>query len=309
MQNTAKHFVLQLGSLASLYLTVSFLVTLLFGVITIMYPDAANGAYERESAHSSVRLGIAMVLVFFPTYVVLTRFVNQQHRQKGGSYSGLTKWLIYISLLVGGGVLLGDLVAVIMTFLEGELTTRFLLKALTVVIVVGSAFFYYMLDARGYWLKREKNSMLYGAGATAIVLLSLVFGFSNIETPTMVREQKLDVTQVNDLGQIQWRVQDYYLLNGSLPKSLGDLGEPEVPKAPDGRPAYEYRVTDGGFELCATFAEESTQTDYYGGTYPVMEKSLIRNPDSWQHGAGEHCFERSISPITPGESPAPTKAQ
>jgi hypothetical protein len=37
--------------------------------------------------------------------------------------------LVYLSLLVGGGVLLGDLVAVILAFLNGEITTRFILKA------------------------------------------------------------------------------------------------------------------------------------------------------------------------------------
>ncbi|MEN9922388.1 MAG: hypothetical protein RL097_665, partial [Candidatus Parcubacteria bacterium] len=39
MENhTAKHFVLQLGSLASLYLSLSFLLVLLFGVINLIFP-------------------------------------------------------------------------------------------------------------------------------------------------------------------------------------------------------------------------------------------------------------------------------
>ena len=43
MENhTAKHFVLQLGSLVSLYLSLSFLIVLIFGVINKMFPDAAD---------------------------------------------------------------------------------------------------------------------------------------------------------------------------------------------------------------------------------------------------------------------------
>lgn len=301
MQNTAKHFVLQLGSLASLYLTLSFLITMLFGVISITYPDAAN-SWETQSAYSQIRLGFAMVIVFFPTYLALTRAVNKLRRKEKGTYTSLTKWLIYLSLLIGGGVLLGDLVAVIMTFLEGELTQRFLLKALTVLIVVGSAFYYYLLDARGHWLKNEKQSLWYGAGMIVVVIVSLGFAVTKIDTPTEVRAQRLDSTQIEHLTQIQWRIMDYYTINKELPESLTDIGEPALPTAPDERAAYEYRVTEEGFELCATFAAESKADQYYSTPYPVMEKGSIKNPDSWQHGDGRVCFERIVNPSSDTDS-------
>lgn len=296
MENhTARHFVLQLGSLASLYLSLSFLLVLVFGIINLMFPDAANGYWETESAHQAVRIGFAMVVVFFPTYLILTRTVNRLRRTEvSGAYLSLTKWLVYLSLLVGGGVLLGDLVAVVMTFLEGELTERFLLKALAVFIVIGAAFYYYILDARGYWLTNEKKSVNFGIGTIVIVLAALGYGLASIEAPSSVREQKLDAQQISDLQQIQWRIQDYYLINQKLPEDLRDLGEPAVPQAPEGREAYRYEATAEGFELCATFSAESGPNEWMGGM-AIMEKSLIRNPDNWQHGAGEACFERVIN--------------
>lgn len=296
MENhTAKHFVLQLGSLVTLYLSLSFLLVLLFGIVNIMFPDAVDGYWQVAGAHSSVRLGIAMVIVFFPTYLALTRAVNKLRRQEtGGAYLSLTKWLVYLSLLVAGLVLLGDLVAVIMAFLEGELTQRFLLKALAVFVVIGSAFHYYVLDARGYWLKNEQKSIRFAIGTLLVVFASLAYGFANIETPTEVREQKLDATQVSDLQQIQYRIQDYYVTNNQMPESLEALGEPAVPQAPENRPAYRYTVTSEGFELCATFKEASSPDEWIG-TMAIMEKSLIRNPDNWQHGTGEVCFERVIN--------------
>ncbi|MEN9921001.1 MAG: hypothetical protein RL538_894 [Candidatus Parcubacteria bacterium] len=297
MENhTAKHFVLQLGSLVSLYLSLSFLLVMAFGVINIMFPDAANGYWETESAHQSVRFGIAMVIVFFPTYLVLTRRVNELRRkEEAGAYLSLTKWLVYLSLLIGGGVLLGDLATVIMTFLEGELTQRFILKAAAVFIAVGAAFHYYILDARGFWLKNKEKSVQFAAGVIVVVLASLANAFTMIETPTEVREGKLDQTQVTDLQQIQYRIQDYYVVNEKLPDTLATLGEPTVPTAPEGRPAYRYGIVESGFELCATFAQESTENEFMGTPAVMMEKGLIRNPDSWQHGVGETCFERIIN--------------
>jgi hypothetical protein len=303
MENhTAKHFVLQLGSLVSLYLSLGFLLTLLFGIINIMFPDATNDYWMVESAHSNVRLGIAMVIVFFPTYLVLTRLVNNMRRtEKDGEYLSLTKWLVYLSLLVGGGVLLGDLVAVIMYFLEGEITQRFILKAFAVLVVVGAAFHYYILDSRGFWLKNEQKSVMFAMGTIVAVIAALGFGFANIETPTAVREQKLDATQVSDLQQIQWRVQDYAMTNKKLPESLDQLGEPVTPTAPEDRPAYRYSVTTEGFELCATFNQKSTEAEmmYGSAAMPTDTKMMIQNPDNWQHGTGEACFKRVVTKDLP----------
>ena len=160
--HTAKHFVVQLGSLISLYLSLAFFLVLAFGFINLLFPDSLDGVWQLENAASNVRLGFAMVVVFFPTYLVLTRLVNKNRRaSQDTNYLGLTKWLIYLSLLIAGLTLLGDMVAVIMGFLEGELTQRFLLKALAVAVVTGAAFFYYLKDAQGYWLTREKLSYTY----------------------------------------------------------------------------------------------------------------------------------------------------
>lgn len=298
MENhTAKHFVLQLGSLLSLYLSIGFLLTLLFGIITVQFPDAANGYWETESAQGQIRLGIAMVLVFFPTYLVLTRTVNTLRRtETNGAYLNLTKWLVYLSLLVGGGVLLGDLVAVIMSYLEGELTERFLLKAFSVFLVVGAAFHYYILDARGYWLTREDKSIMFAFGAGLVVLAALGYGFTQAGSPREARELRLDAKQVQDLQSIQWNIETYIYENKRVPASLTDLSL-SVPQAPEGRPAYEYVPTSEGFELCATFANDSINQE---PTFPTRfedQKIQIFNENNWEYKAGFSCFARTVQVI------------
>lgn len=297
MENTARNFVLQLGSLIALYITLSALISVMFGVINIKFPDPIEGYWQYEGAEQMIRFGVALLIVFFPTYVVLTRLVNTIRRKEIGTYLMLTKWLVYLSLLVGGGILLGDLVSVIWFYLDGEITTRFLLKAATLLVAIGVAFFYYILDARGYWNSHEKEGIQFAVGAGIIVAIVLGFGFMNSSTPNEVREARLDERQINDLGVMQTRIESYYQLNTALPENIELAFEGiDIPAAPENRPAYKYTyVNPTTFELCATFNSKSQMSqDYSTGYYDGM---LIKNAYDWNHGTGLVCFKRSINPI------------
>lgn len=300
MENhTARDFALQLGALISLYVSLSFLLVLLFGIINVSFPNPSEGYYVIQSAQSSIRMAVAALVVFFPTYILLTRTVNRIRRLSGvDHYLVVTKWLVYLSLLAGGAVLLGDLVAVIMTFLEGDITTRFVLKALSVLFVVGAAFKYYLFDARGHWITHEGLSVIYGLVSFAVVLTSVAYGLVVIDSPAVVREMKLDEKEIMDLQDIQSRIQDHvYQTNGELPMTYEELYPADVPAAPEGRDAYEYIVTDIGFSLCATFGEASQNTDSMARSVPVIaEKGQFYVSQNWEHPAGRYCFERIISP-------------
>ena len=296
--NTAKNFSLQLGSLASLYLSLAFFLVLVFGMINLIFPDSLDSTWQIESSASMVRFGFAMTVVFFPTYLFLTRSVNQQRREsQDGKYLGLTKWLIYLSLLGGGAILLGDMVAIIMGFLEGELTTRFILKALAVLVVTGSAFFYYIKDAQGYWIKKKKQSVVCAYLAAAVILTTLATSLAYIETPTEVRARSADEQQIQDLRNIQWSIEDSLRENAQLPITLENLRDGrQIPEAPESRPAYSYTTTATGFELCATFAHQAREGNLYGRAYHGGEDSTphITNPEDWYHEAGEWCFQREV---------------
>lgn len=293
---TPKHFALQLGSLLSLYLSLSFLIVLLFGMINLKFPDITEGYYLIEQASNNVRLGIAMVVVFFPTYLILTRFVNKTRRSEvSEQYLTLTKWLIYLSLVIGIGALLIDLVIVIMTYLNGEVTPRFIYKAASVLVVIGAAVHYYVLDARGYWIKNESQSILYAIGAFLFAFVIVAFGFANIETPAAVREMKIDQTEITDLQTIQYKIEEHLGTTKTLPATLTDaFGEFDAPTAPEGRTAYTYVVTAAGFELCAEFARDSTMDEFMSGP-KFDQQALIGNANDWQYKAGNYCFKRIVT--------------
>ena len=293
--NNAKHFALQLGALITLYVSLGSLIALLFGIITISFPDVINAYYEHEGATTSIRWGIALLVVFFPAYVTLTRMINVNRRATGASYLSITKWLIYLSLVVGGVVLLGDLVSVIYFFLNGDLTVRFLLKALSVLGVVGLAFTYYMLDARAYWQTHEAQSKQYGLITGGVILVLIVFGYTQIETPREVRDMRLDTQQINDLTTIQSFIESSYSMNGVLPETLDELSDRNtIPTAPEGRASYSYMKTGTTtFELCATFAVPSSPNQF--PSYTGYTDVGIKNPYDWNHKTGRTCFPRIMN--------------
>ena len=293
--HTPKHFALQLGSLISLYLSLTFLLVLLFGIINLMFPDATENRYLLESASNSVRLGIAMLIVSMPTYLILTRAVNKLRRSEvSDTYLTLTRWLIYLSLIVGIGALLVDLVVIIKTFLEGEVTDRFIFKAAAVIGVIGVAVHYYIFDARGYWLTQESKSIMFAIGAGLVSFTAIGYGFASIDSPATVREIKLDHTQITDLQNIQWKLQDLIASSSTLPDTLTELYEPlPVPTAPETRPAYTYQQTATGFDLCATFSNDALDVqDQFGPKFDAMQP--IQNGNDWYYTKGNFCFHRLI---------------
>jgi len=303
-QNTAKQVVLQLGSLITLFVSLGFFIGLLFSIITLQFPDAADGSWEIQSAKESLRLCFAMVLVFFPAYLGLTRTVNKIRRtEQQTTYTGFTKWLIYLALLLAGLILLSDLVAVILSYLEGDITLRFILKALSVLVVVGSAFIYYLLDAQGYWLQREKLSIWYGVIVTLLIIVGLGYALTFIDSPREVREQRIDQSQLSDLQTMQWQLQNFITVENRVPESLSEVTDVTIPTAPEGRTDYRYEKTETGFMLCATFNTNSQPPDTSFVT-PIDKTAVILNPDQWEYVAGETCFERTVQLAT---VPSPTE--
>jgi hypothetical protein len=92
---------------------------------------------------------IASIIVAFPIFLVVMSFILREVESSPDRLqSGVRKWLTYIALLITAGTMIGDLVVFLTTFLEGELTARFVLKALVVIAIAGSVFWYYLGSLR-----------------------------------------------------------------------------------------------------------------------------------------------------------------
>ena len=60
----------------------------------------------------------------------------------------MRRWLTYLTLAIAAGVLIGDSTNLVYSLLGGEVTARFLLKALTIGSISGTVFVYYLRDLR-----------------------------------------------------------------------------------------------------------------------------------------------------------------
>jgi hypothetical protein len=133
---------------ATLAITAIHFGSLLFELIDKALPDALDEPHEGYSVNA-VRQAIAALVVAFPIYVFLSYRVNAAIRRDPTKRSSrIRKWLTYLTLFIASAVLVGDLSTVIYSLLAGELTTRFILKALTVVLIAGAIFGYYLWDLR-----------------------------------------------------------------------------------------------------------------------------------------------------------------
>jgi hypothetical protein len=298
-----KDFFMYLGGLAALYVSVVSLITLLFQYVNILFPDTLS--YYPEGYSSSVRFAIASLIIVFPLYIVLTRFLNQDLRrnpEKKGLW--IRTWLIFLTLFVGGITIIIDLVVLINTFLGGEVTMRLVLKVLAVLIVVGAAFIYYFLDLKGVWERNEKRSAMFGIGAVLAVLLTIAGGFILTGSPQTQRLLAFDRQKTNDLQTIQYQVVNYWQQKQALPKTLAELEDPisgfRAPFDPQTKEPYGYTVKGKlSFELCGTFNKEAQASDAQGAfARPVMSgygSDALANA-TWEHGVSKQCFARTIDP-------------
>lgn len=143
---SAREAFLYLLLFTALFLSAFHLGAILFELIEKAFPDPAAAAGFSARA---LRWSVSYVVVSFPLYLFLTvRQERELRRDPAKRASKVRKWLTYLTLFVAAGFLVGDLVALIFHFLEGELTVRFLLKVLVVAAIAGTAFGYYLRDLR-----------------------------------------------------------------------------------------------------------------------------------------------------------------
>src|SRR5579872_1936955 len=144
-------------SFTALYISAYNLGALAFHFIDLALPDPASAnlssgfsaAYLRAVVYAQMRGNIAALIVAFPLFLFLFRMVRIAiARDPTKRESRPRKWLTYLTLFIAAAALLGDLSALIYNLLGGELTTRFLLEVLTIGLIAGGAFGYFLIDVR-----------------------------------------------------------------------------------------------------------------------------------------------------------------
>ena len=305
-----KDVFLQLLAIVTLYLSAVAFGTILFQFINLGFPDTLESVYRLDSQRSSLRWGVAALIVVFPIYAWVSWYIGKGIRViKERSEMKSRKWLLNFTLFATAIVIIIDLITLVLHYLEGDLSIRFVLKVFVVLSIAAAIFVYYLWNLRTKGQGNDKRIKAFIYAVVGVVAISLITGFFVAGSPKSERLRRIDERRVSDLVEIQWQIVNFWQAKKELPVSLEDVVDPlrgyDVPTDPETGAAYEYQILDTlTFELCATFIQESNDS----APRIVRSREVFQKTnDTWTHGAGRTCFERTIDPDLYGDDEKPIR--
>jgi hypothetical protein len=311
-------FFLCLGVLITLITSVVSFLNLIFATLDKQFPDVLNSTYQYGYStydFENIRMALATLIIFFPIFIIISYFWKKFTNSEMGHIDEIIhKWVIYIILFLSSIVTAVDLVTLVKYFVSGEITNRFILKVISVLIVVVIVGVYYILLLKSKKDCKIKIGLIFGIAGVILVLGSVFYSFSIMGSPAKQRLLRLDDKRLSDLQSLQYQIINYWQQKEKLPKNLSDLSNPmtgyslPVPPEFNNGEKYEYIINDENklsFKLCATFALpipkgwRESQGYYAGGiTKDIAISSSVYQEgglnESWNHDIGYTCFERII---------------
>lgn len=294
---SAREAFMYLVMFLTLYISAFSLGTIAFQFINRWLPDATEYSYIYDTTIAAIRSATAALIITFPVFYWMARSLRiamAKDPEKRGSK--VRKWLTYVTLFVTAGIIIGDLITLLTYFLNGDITTRFLMKVGTILLIAGCVFGYYLWDLRGEekeTARRIKNPpalKAFIAFVVAVMAIAAVSGLWISGSPAKERARRLDDRRVSDLQSITYAIDNWYALNDQLPASLDELASSRDAYVssiadPVSGVQYEYRVTGStNYDLCTTFDTDSSADGQ--AAQPVSNTGS----KFWEHKAGHDCF-------------------
>jgi len=296
-KTTAKDFFIYLGVLIGLYASTISLINLLFSLINKWLPDINTFSYD--SYTYSIRFAIAVLVIFFPAFMYLSRISTQAivlTPEKKEMW--VRRWFSFLTLFIAGLTIAIDLSTLVYRFVGGEdLTLRFVLKVLVVLIIAVVIFRYYLAELRRDFTLPAPRRKYYAYMSWLVIVISVILGVIAIGSPVNQRNIRFDQQRISDLQNIQYQIINFWQQKGILPKVASDLNNDlagfVLPLDPETKTAYVYnKKSDMSFELCATFKTVDSAKDMNGRVSNPVYDGFTN--EVWQHDMGDVCFSRTI---------------
>ncbi len=132
---------------AALFVSAYNLGALVFGVVDLAFSDREDIPVART--RDGIRWSVSLLVVATPVFLYVARVVRRMVQSNPSARASRVRHqLTYLTLFIASAVLIGDVAAVVYNFLDGTVTVPFLLKVLTVAVIAGSTFTYYLRDLR-----------------------------------------------------------------------------------------------------------------------------------------------------------------
>lgn len=116
-----------------------------YSLIQHWFPDPTQMAYYGGTLRAQTAWQLATVIVAFPVFAFVHGLINRELRSRPELYdSGIRRWLTYLALVIAAVIVITDAVWFIDALIVGELTMRFILDSIVLLVLGGGVFAYYL---------------------------------------------------------------------------------------------------------------------------------------------------------------------
>jgi hypothetical protein len=290
-QNNAKVAFFYCLSIVALVIFAIGVGTAFFSVIDKLMPNLGAAIYD--SGSQPLKFAIASIVIAGPLYYWLVWRLRKDLLKNFYDFNnGPRRWLTYLLLLISSVTILGSLVRLLYSYLDGDLTWRFALKAVTVLFLAVIIFVYYFYDLKvqpkkGDWIIK---TIFYVA--LLFTLSAFVLAVIYSESPSLARARRIDQKTLIMLDKVEMAINSYYAKNKSLPANQ----EAIMNNNETGLLASDWQNNDNGaiikyqaekklkYKLCSSFDLSSD--------WQTLENDYLGR--RWQHKQGQNCFSRTV---------------
>ena len=298
INNAAKFAFFYLLSLVALIALAMSSGMVIFQIINKNIIDVIN-QFSSNYSPSALKYAISALVISAPIYYLTMRQIFKNLATGALTKdSGVRRWLTYFILLVTSVVMISWLIATLNSFLGGELTTKFILKAMTAILIAATIFTFYFYEIKREEVqgKTDKIILAYCYGSLAIVLIVFVASLFFMESPTETRNRKLDNAILDKFERLDGAIQTYYQDKGVLPDDLvalladysyltnDDLKDPAI------NMAFDYKIiSQNNYQLCSNFRMSNKDKNIEENTY---------YQERWPHDAGYQCLKQTARTVS-----------
>lgn len=237
-------------------------LTLLFGQVNVWLPDPSR---DRTYYYvGGLRWSMAALIVFTPAFWLLHRQdVRATAADPARRHGTIRRWLSALAMLLAVMALMGDALSLIYSFLDGQITPRFLAKS-AIVAVVATVVLAYFRQERDGWVRTLPLSPAWLLSGLAV--LSLGLSFWTVGGPAQGQREQRDSGRISDLRSLARDIRECDTVDHeNLPETLDPLSCARNPQRLTALAAdFEYhRLDESAFELCTEveFPEAISQYD------------------------------------------------
>ncbi len=301
-KTTPKDVFMHLLGFVAMYVSIVSFITLVFQYISVLFPDALNFYYS--GILNQIRWSASVLIIVFPVYLLVSWLLEKDFSKNPEKRElRFRKWLVYFTLFVAAVTVIIDLITLVYNFYSGELTIKFFLDILTVLVVAAGVFGYYFWDLKRAPGEKSPKPRLIAWVVSLVILAGIIASFIIVGSPATQRLRRFDEDRINALQTLQNEIVNYWIQKANLPSTLNDLKNSITgflpPLDPETNTSYEYNLLEPlSFELCAVFKTtgENPRTDTMKPVpaYPAGGGDFYQQ--NWSHGKGRVCFKRTIDP-------------